>query len=555
MKSQAAPINLTQSNANNAIIQDLRNYHGNSNLLLAGQEYHYTQHEIDEFAKCANDLEYFVENYIKIVHVDRGLIPFMPWPFQKKMLQTIRDNRFTICKLPRQCGKTTTTVAYLLWYVLFNKNVNVAILAHRSQTAQELFAKVRLAYEHLPLFLQAGIAPGGWNMRSIRLGNGSKIKADATSSGSIRGESFNLIFLDEFAFVENNLADEFFKSVFPTISSGKTTKVVIVSTPQGLNHFYEMWEKATKKNEDGTPRSEFQPIEIKWNDVPGRDEVWKKQQIEILGPNGFKQEFDTEFIGSSNTLIEPEMLLEMQRNVKPPIAKSEGLRIYEQAIPGHRYAICVDTSRGQGLDYHAFCIVDVTNFPYILVGMFQRNDIHPTLLPNVIFAAAKNYNYATVLIEISDVGSQVADMLISDLDCDNVIRVSSRPGKGQTIGFGVGSKVQNGLKTSPATKRIGCVDLKALVESRKLIIPDEPTVKELLTFVSDLQSFSAEEGKHDDCVMSLVIFGWLSHQRYFRHETMDIRAELERVNEEYLETQLTPFGILDDGLDFIEHNY
>lgn len=268
------------------IPQDLRSYLGNPNLLLAGESYSYTQWEIEEFKKCKADLFYFVETYMKIVHVDRGLIPFVPWDFQKRILKTIHDNRFTICKLPRQSGKTTTTVGFILWYILFHMNVSVAILAHRASTAQELFSKVRLAYEHLPKFLQAGIAPGGWNKRSIRLGNGSSVKADATSSGSIRGETYNLIFLDEYAFVENNLAKEFMESVYPTISSGQTTKIVIVSTPKGMNHFYNMWDRAEKK------KSEFVPIEIKWNDVPGRDDAWRKQQIANIGIESWRQEFE-----------------------------------------------------------------------------------------------------------------------------------------------------------------------------------------------------------------------------------------------------------------------
>lgn len=1143
--------------SSNSIFQELRNYHGNPNLLLAGQQYSYSQHEITEFAKCAQDMDYFVENYIKIVHVDKGLIQFKPWDFQKDILKAYRDNNFVIVKTGRQVGKTTTTVAFILWYILFNKNVKVAILAHKLETAQELFEGLRRSYEHLPQFLQAGIAPGGWNKRSIRLGNGSMVKAAATSSGAIRGEAYNCVagnskitvrhidtntiiettieqlhdvlmtnssrqindvgqslenqilsmmpgeesinvkndktnqhifeimgendqfrpfygikktnnqptidlsfsdgtnltctpdhklfkidgltieakdsigvscvgkngpivvnhistgsvidvydpieidnthsffanqvlthqcvFLDEFAFVENNLAKEFFESVYPTISSGKSTKMFIVScvtkdtilltengpktidslidheqsgayfvpeysvrgvdkfrksdvivnngvsktfkistvntdlecspnhkllrydpdtfkfewvesqnlregdhlvleygqdawgtddkidfeyrsdkfngnlfkidsftpdfsyllgqylgdgymdfkqnhmvlstgnqdnmdylfenlglnfhkstkrknntryeissksladyfqyigfvsvsrshekkiperlfsiskenianlvsglfdadgtarknrqsisitstsktmieqlrsilsnfgiltnfqkfvrkedkrekwknyvlhdtftlaindkdslrifrdeigfrhpekkdklnriienidksrnryngkdyiprgrdllihlglsrnnntksgthtrqrnlsrhqvldifekngvsfpvlgrnvklnviksittgsaevfdvslpdvdgdewchsvlynglvghqTPKGLNHYYEMWDAAVKK------KSDFIPIEVPWNAVPGRDDEWAKKQIEILGPERFKQEFMHEFLGSSNTLISPEKLQELTNGQKQPLFETEGLRIFERPKPGYKYVICVDTSRGQGLDYHAFCIIDVTTFPYRLVGMFQRNDVHPTILPNFIYNAGMQYNEAPVLIEVSDIGAQVADMLVGDLDYDGVIRITNRPGKGQQIGFGIGGKVQNGLKTSPATKRIGCADLKALIESDKLIIEDIPTIKELMTFVSDNQSFAAEEGKHDDCVMSLVLFGWLSHQRYFRHENIDIREELERQNESYLESQLVPFGFVDDGLDFYIH--
>jgi len=529
----------------NSIPQDLKIYHNNQNLLLAGEPYKYTKHEIDEFKKCKDSLLYFVENYYKIIDVDTGLIQFKARHYQEKYLKLMEKNRNVITKWPRQSGKSTTSIGFLLWFLIFNANITVGILAQKAETAQELFHRLRLAYEHLPKFLQPGIANGGWNKRSMHLGNGSRCIAGATSSGSVRGMSFRCIFLDEFAHIEDNVADDFWKSVYPTISSGKETKVIITSTPKGYNHFYDMWTKAEKKQTD------FIPMSINWNDPPGRDEKWKLEQIEVLGPAGFRQEFESSFEGSSTTLISPDKLVELQKNVIPPLFESEGLNIYEKPIPGHNYAICVDTSRGQNLDYHAFCVVDVTNFPYKLVGMFRRNDIHPTILPNYIFNVWKQYNYAAVLVEVSDIGAQVADMLVGDLDCE-IIRVSNKPGKGQTIGMGIGSKIQNGLKTSPATKRIGCADLKALIETDKLIVQDKETVKEFMSFVADNQSFSAEEGKHDDCVMSLVLFGWLSHQRYFRHENTDIRAELEKLNEEYLENQLTPFGIVDDGLDFVD---
>jgi Terminase large subunit, T4likevirus-type, N-terminal/Terminase RNaseH-like domain len=536
---------------NNQIFQELRGYLGNQNILLAGQNYKYTQWEIDEFVKCSKDIHHFIKNYMKVVHIDKGLVPFDLYPYQVKIVDTMVKERFVIGKLPRQSGKTTMTVAYLLWYALFNPNSNIAILAHRANTARELFGKLRLAYEHLPKFLQAGIAPGGWNKGSIRLGNGSQIKADATSSGSIRGEAYNIIFLDEFAFVKNNMAEEFINSVYPTISSGKTSKVIIFSTPKGTNHFYEMWEEAVK-GESG-----FVPVYINWDEVPGRDEKWKKEQIAKIGKRSWNQEFECQFIGSSTSLLEPEFMQEMWEKWKnnKPIIEHAGFKIYEQPVKGHKYVICVDVSRGLGLDYHAFTIIDVTNLPYVLIGTFHDNKLYPTILPNVVAKTAEEYNNAHILVEISDIGQQVADMLIGDLDCDNVIRVASKPGVGQTIGFGFAGKVANGIKTSTSTKRVGCADLKTLIESKNLIVQDPETIKEFFTFVSQNQSYGAEIGYHDDLVMCLVLFGWLSHQRYFREEAHDIRELIEKQQEELLDSTLTPFGIIDDGTGDYSYDY
>lgn len=535
-----------------SIQQELRGYLGNPNLLLAGEKYQYTKEELIEFAKCANDYDYFIRNYVKIVHVDKGLIQFIPFQYQDKIIKTINDNRFVICKLPRQSGKTTAVVSYILWYIIFHANVNVAILAHRAKTARELFSRIRLAYEKLPKFIQAGIAPGGWNKGSIILGNGSSIIADATSSGSIRGESFNVILLDEFSFVEPNLADEFLESVYPTISSGTSTKLIIVSTPKGYNHFYDIWSNAVEG------KNEFIPIEVKWNEVPGRDEAWKQKQIANIGIQKWNQEFEAEFIGSSTTLLSADALYDMENHVKDvvPIYNKDDHIIFKEPIPGHQYSILVDVARGLGLDYSTLQIIDVTNIPFEQVGTFHSNKIYPTILPNVIYNTGMKYNGASVLIEISDIGGQVADMLIGDLDYENVIRVASKPLVGQSISLGMGNaKIQNGLKTSPATKRVGCADLKTLIESKKLIVNDIHTFNEFRTFVSNNISYEAEEGKNDDLVMGLVLFGWLSHQRYFREETHDIRADLQKAHEDYLENQLTPFGIFDDGLTEQQYDY
>ena len=259
-------------------------YLGNSNLKKVGIDISFTEEEATEFIKCSQDPVYFIRKYVKIVNVDHGLVPFDMWSFQEDMVRDFHANRFSICKMPRQVGKTTTTVGYMLWCVLFHEDYTIAILANKGQLAQEILSRLQKAYEYLPLWLQQGIIT--WNKRNIELENGSKIYAYATSAAGVRGGTYNLIFLDEFAFVPKNMADDFFTSTYPVISSGKTTKVIIVSTPCGLNHFYKMWVDATEK------RSLYKPIEVHWSQVPGRDEKWKEETIRNTSEEQFRQEFE-----------------------------------------------------------------------------------------------------------------------------------------------------------------------------------------------------------------------------------------------------------------------
>ena len=223
----------------------LDGYLGNANLKAAGIELEFTKEQVSEYVKCAKNPDYFIREYVKVVSLDKGLVPFDLYSYQEDLVNTIHGNRFIIAKLPRQSGKSTTIVSYILHYVLFNQNMNVAILANKQATAREILSRLKMAYEYLPLWLQQGIIE--WNKGSIELENGSKIIASSTSASAIRGGSFNLIFLDEFAHVPNNIAEEFFSSVYPTITSGQTTKVLMVSTPNGLNLFYYFWKNANRQ--------------------------------------------------------------------------------------------------------------------------------------------------------------------------------------------------------------------------------------------------------------------------------------------------------------------
>lgn len=521
-------------------------YLGNANLKSAGVNINFSPEQIEEYMKCANDPLYFISNYVKIVSLDKGLVPFEPYDFQEEMIESVHKNRFVIMKCPRQSGKSTTMVSYLLHYILFNQNMSVAILANKLSTARELLGRLKLAYEYLPMWLQQGVVE--WNKGSIVLENGSKALAAATSSSAVRGGSYNCIMLDEFAYVPQNVAEEFFSSVYPTITSGKDTKVIIVSTPKGLNMFYRLWVNATKKpGEEG--KNEYFALDVHWRDVPGRDDEWKKQTIANTSVEQFRTEFETEFLGSMHTLVAPEKLKCLVYRT-PEYLNNEGLRIYQRPIPDHKYIMVVDTARGQGQDYHAFSVVDVSCIPYRVVATFRNNMLAPMLYPNAIYPIARQYNNAYTLVEINDIGGQVADILHDELEYDNIIYVSMQGRKGQVVNGGFGAKGSsiNGVKTSTAVKRIGCSILKNLIEDTKLIVEDFNTVDELTTFVAKGDSFEAEDNHHDDLAMTLVLFSWLTTQAYFKSITgSDIRKDLYEEQIKNLEEEMTPFGFVDDG--------
>ena len=514
-------------------------YLGNPNLKKANVEQEFSKKEIAEFLKCGQDPVYFIREYIKIVSLDEGVIPFTMYDFQETMVQSFHDHRFNIAKLPRQSGKSTIVTAYLLWYVLFNDNVNVAILANKAATAREMLGRLQLSYENLPKWLQQGIL--GWNKGSLELENGSKILAASTSASAVRGMSFNIIFLDEFAFVPNHIAEQFFSSVYPTISSGQKTKVIIISTPHGMNMFYKLWHDAERK------ANEYIPTEVHWSQVPGRDEVWKEQTIKNTSEGQFKVEFECEFLGSVDTLISASKLRIMP--YEDPIKENRGLAVYEHVAEDHNYIITVDVSRGIGGDYSAFCVLDTTTIPYSLVARYKNNAIKPIVLPNIIVDVAKNYNNAYVLCEVNDIGGQVADIIQYDLEYENLLMAAMRGRAGQQLGQGFsGKKTQLGVKMSTAVKQVGCSNLKALIEDDKLLIKDYDTIAELTTFIQKGNSFQAEDGCHDDLAMCLVIFAWMAMQEYFKemHDN-DVRQRIYDDQRDSIEQDMAPFGFISDG--------
>ena len=515
-------------------------YLGNPLLKKANTPIEFTQEQIEEYLKCREDPVYFAQNYVKIVTLDYGLQPFKTYDFQEKLINNFHNNRFNICKMPRQTGKSTTCVSYLLHYAIFNDSVNIGILANKASTARELLARLATAYENLPKWMQQGILV--WNKGNIELENGSKILAASTSASAVRGMSFNILFLDEFAFVPNHVADAFFASVYPTITSGKSTKVIIVSTPHGMNHFYRLWVDAEKQ------RNEYIPTDVHWSEVPGRDEVWKEQTIKNTSEQQFKIEFECEFLGSVDTLIAPSKLKALVFD--KAIQTNAGLDIYAKPEDKHDYAITVDVARGVGNDYSAFIVVDITTFPHRVVAKYRDNTIKPMLFPSVIYEVARNYNQAFILCEVNDVGDQVASILQYDLEYQNLLMCSMRGRAGQIVGQGFsGNKTQLGVKMSKTVKKVGSLNLKTMIEEDKLLFCDYDIISELTTFISKSNSFEAEEGCNDDLAMCLVIYAWLVAQDYFKELTdNDIRKRLYEEQKNQIEQDMAPFGFMDDGL-------
>ena len=536
----------------NANLLDAKDsYRDNPLLKRAGVSWRWTQEQIDEYAKCCVDPIYFAKNYIKIVNVDEGLINFRMWPFQEEMLQLFKDNRFVITKCPRQVGKTTTTVSYLLWATIFTDQQNVAVLANKGSLARDILAKYQLAYENLPGWLQQGVVT--WNKGNVELENGSKIIAASTSSSAVRGGSFNVVFLDEFAFVPNNIANEFFNSVYPVISSGKKTKIIIVSTPNGMNLYYKLWMDSLNK------KNNYVNFEIHWSMVPGRDEAWKEETIRNTSERQFKQEFETEFLGSSNTLISGYKL--QQLVYRDPLTDHDMLKIYEHPIKedadreiksDHLYCMTVDVSEGKNLDSSAFSIFDISTTPYRQVATYNSSSISPILFPTVIVNAARYFNDAYILVEINN-NPQVADFIHQDLEYENLLKIFTGNKKPQELSSGFGRGVQMGLKMSTQVKQVGCQNLKTLIEGDKLLICDFDTWSELTTFEQHKSSFAAAEGANDDMAMTLVIFAWATTQKYFREiVNHDLRKQIQLENMNQYDDETLPAPIIEDGL---EHSF
>lgn len=518
---------------------EVKKYLGNPKLKKTGMVLNLTQDQITEFIRCSQDPVYFAQKYTKIITLDHGLQTIKLYPFQEDAVRTITQNRRVIIKAGRQVGKTTMVVATLLWYIIFNEDKTVAILANKAKTAREILSRLKIAYEELPLWLQQGVKV--WNKGDIELENNSRVLADSTASTAIRGFSISFLYLDEFAFVPNNIAEDFFSAVYPTITSGTSSKILISSTPNGMNHFYSMWNEAT------AGKNGFVPIEASWREVPGRTEEWAEEQRRVLGDDKYLQEMECEFQGSVGTLISGFVLKSLVWT-KPEIdATIPGFSMYEKPMENRVYALIADTAHGKGLDYSAFVVVDIASVPYKVVAKYMNNTIPPVVFPSIIQKIGKYYNNAFVLIENNDIGAQVLQSLFDDYEYDNLL-ASILIKKQLTLSWSIGNKRgERGIRTTRATKRIGCQLLKGLVESYRLQIQDFDIIMQLSTFINKGENFQAEDGAHDDLVMCLVLFSWMTNQKFFSDMcNTNIRRKLYEQQMIALEEEMLPLPLPGD---------
>ena len=517
-------------------------YHGNPNLKPLAYQHDFSEEEIKEYVKCKNDPVYFIENYVKIITLDSGLQPFKLYDCQKAKVETIMNNRRVVLMEGRQQGKTVTSAACILHYTIFEEDKTVAIMANKSAAAREVLNRYQIMYENLPIWMQQGVKT--WNKGDVELENNSKVLTAATTAAAIRGKSVNWLYIDEAAIIPNNVADEFFTSVYPTISAGETTKILLTSTPLGYNHFWKFW------NESVEGVNGFENMFIPYYEIPGRDEKWLEEQKQLLGDVKFNQEVMCEFLGSTNTLINAQTIQRL--STKEPEFTKNGLDIYESPQENHFYAITVDTSRGIGGDYSAFVIVDITEMPYKVVGKYRDNKIAPMLYPDIIGKVGKDYNDAFILVEVNDIGQQVVEILHQEIEYENILSTVNEQQK-QYVSPGFGKTTKHGVTTSKQVKRQGCFAFKSLLEEQKMLVFDEHIIHEISTFTEKGSTYQADEGYHDDLVMCLVLFGWLSSQQFFKDMTdINTREGLYKAQMGDIESNLTPFIRLDGQEEEVE---
>jgi hypothetical protein len=508
------------------------NYLGNPNIKKDGITSNFTQEEVLEYAKCMKDPVYFVEKYAKIISLDRGLVPFELYPYQKKMFKQFEDNRFNVVLACRQSGKSISACGYLLWFALFQSEKSIAVLANKGATAREMLSRITIMLENIPFFLQPGCK--ALNKSNIDFSNNSRIIAAATTGSSIRGLSINLLYLDEFAFVER--AAEFYTSTYPVVSSGGETKIIVTSTANGIgNTFHKIWEGSIQ----GV--NEYKNFRVDWHDVPGRDEKWKEETINNTSQIQFDQEFGNTFFGTGNTLINAQTLLDLRAS--PPKKYLEGgdCLIYKEPIKDHEYILVADVSKGRGQDYSTFSLIDINVRPFEQVVVYRNNTISPLLFPNIIYKYANVYNKAYCIIESNDQGAVVCNGLYYDLEYENVYVESAV--KANAIGIDINRK----------SKRLGCSALKDLLENKKLSVVDEQTILEISTFEAKGQTYQAAVGNNDDLVMNLVMFGYFVSSSYFSNLTdINIKDMIFRQKLKEIEEDIVPFGFIDNGNDHIK---
>ena len=474
-------------------------FKGNPNLRARGEKVNMTPELMKEYIRCSQDIIYFAENYFKIISIDKGEHIIKLYEFQKRILKAMvggdGDPRRHIALLSaRQIGKSTISTIYIVWFAIFNSDKTIAILANKEQTAKEILSRVKLGYEGLPKFLQQGVKDDGWSQKSIILENKTKILSASTASSAIRGMSISLLLLDEFAFVPSNVADEFMASVYPTIVSGDESKIIMVSTPNGMNHFYHIYSKAAK-GENG-----YRPVKINWNEIPRKNKdgsdanpKFKEDTIRNIGLVKWNQEFGARFLGSSKTLIDPDLLEELGRETIDPKELKMGdlLHVYERPQEGELYMLGVDSSKGVGGDYSTVQVLKIKDeYDIEQVAIYRNNIIEPHDFAQVVMSISNYYNECYVMIENNDVGGQVADAMFYEYEFDRILNCDKK-------GIGIRSTKKSKLEANMLLKRY--------MENDFLKIIDKQTVYELTCYEEiSPDVFQSGRTDHDDCVTSLL---------------------------------------------------
>lgn len=509
----------------------MRFYKQNANLKAAGVQVPFTQDQVKEYIKCSQDPLYFIRTYAKIVSLDDGVILFDPFPYQERIIDTIHNNKNTLGKLFRQAGKSTIVAAYFAWYILFNDNKTAVILANKQAIAIEIFGRVQFIIENLPQWLQQGVVE--WNKKSITLENGSRCIAAATSASAVRGMSVNMLLLDEFAHLNPNLAEEFIASVFPTLSSSESSKLIIISTPNGLNHYHKLWVESENGNND------FARAEGRWQENPRRTPEWAEAQRKKLGEVKYRQEIECTFEGSSFTLVDGAKLATIPISV--PVYNKDNFEVFEAPVKDRSYVITVDTSRGRHRDFSALSVFDVTEMPYKVVATYKDNEISTLEYPHLIYNTARQYNDAFILIEINDLGEEVSNTIWYEYEYENVYFTKGNE-LSQTRGY-------PGVRTTAKVKSLGCSILKELIEKDQLIVNSHRIIHELGLFVIHRTTYASQDPAiNDDLCTTLWLMAWLTKQDIFQEVTnIHLRSILTEKKQEYIDSTMTPFGFYEDG--------
>lgn len=512
-------------------------HQNNTSVLSANANRTFSNLEKLEWIKCSVDAIYFCEKYIKITSIDDGIVPFKMYDFQREMIRLFQNNLLSIACTGRQQGKTTTSGAFILWFAMFHGSKQCAVLANKADQAQEIMERIQTSYELLPVFMKAGVKI--YNKRSTTFANNSKIFSGASSISAIRGKSISLLYWDEAAHTPNDIA--FYESVFPTLSSGKKSRLIMTSTPNGARGlFHKIWIEHETNG--------FARIKVMWYEIPSRDEEWRRMMIAASSEEQFEQEHCCSFRGSQNTLLSAAALQAMV--IHPPIQKKQNLKIYEEVNPEHNYVISVDVARGVGKDYSAFIVVDVSSKPFKVVATFRDNYIAPMRFPYIIESTAHHYNEAFVLVEINDIGGQVADTLYHELEYENTF-MTHIDKRRITLGFGANATI--GVRTTTSVKSIGITNIKTLLEEGHFEPRDEDIINEFGTFIPKGKSYEADKDCNDDMVMCCVLFGWMSTQAFFEDlinvSTRDIL--LSRWRDE-MDNDFVPFGFVESEFGMFE---